>query len=337
MTFKIKIQPSGIEFTAEEGETVVEAARFHDIPMPFSCLGGSCGSCKGKILSGQIRYEEDMLPALSETEKGLNMSLFCQAIAESDLEIEIRSIGVTKDIVVKTLPCRVAQMNKLAPDVMQLFLKLPMVEEFNYLPGQYLDILWRDGRRRSFSIANVAKAHELLEQHVRQIDGGAFTDFVFNEMSEKALLRFEGPLGTFYFREDSPAPKIFIAGGTGFAPMKAMLEQAFALERTEPLYLYWGVRDLQSLYMKELPQQWAEAHENFHFIPVLSEPKEADLWSGRTGFVHQAVLNDFKQLNDFQIYASGPPAMIDAARDTFLQKGMLIDDFFSDPFNFSIN
>jgi len=220
--------------------------------------------------------------------------------------------------------------------VMVLYLKLPAAERLQFLAGQYIDILMKDGKRRSFSIANAPHNDEFIELHVRNIPGGAFTEHVFGQMKEKDMLRFEGPLGTFYLREDSDKPIVFVAGGTGFAPLKGILEHAFASGTLRQMVLYWGARSLQDLYMAELPGKWQQEHDNFTFIPVLSDPHPSDNWQGRTGLVHEAVLADFKDLSGYQVYACGAPAMVEAAHQAFTTtRGLPESEFFSDAFSFS--
>ena len=336
MTYKITVQPSGHQFENEEDETILDAALRQGFAFAYGCRAGSCGACKGKVLEGNFHYDSAQEPlALSEYDKKNNACIFCQAIPDTDLTLEVKEISAAKDIVVKTLPTRVVKMEKLAPDVMRLFLKLPMIERMQFLAGQYLDILLKDGRRRSFSIANAPHDDEFLELHIRKIEGGMFTSFVFDEMQEKALLRIEGPLGTFFYREESDKPLIFIAGGTGFAPIKSILEHVFAEKINRPIYFYWGARDKASLYLSDLVQSWESQHSNFNYIPVLSEPKTDDNWQGRTGWVHQAVADDFADLSPYQIYASGPPEMIAAAQSAFASQGLDMDNFFFDAFTFS--
>lgn len=335
MPFQIEIKPAGHTFSAESNETVLEAALRNGIAFPYSCRSGTCGSCKGKILSGRIDYIDEPI-AISAKEQERGMALFCRARALSDMTIEVKQVSAAKNITVKTTPCRVAKLERLADDVMRLFLKLPQTEQFAYLPGQYVDILLRDGRRRSFSLANLPIPGGMLELHIRRVDDGFFTPQVFTTLQEKALLRIEGPFGAFFLREDSTRPLLFVAGGTGFAPVKAILEAEFAKGATSrEIYFYWGGRHRDLLYLDELPQTWARTQPNFHYVPVLSEASAKDAWTGRTGYVHQAVLEDFTDLSRFEVYACGPPAMIDAARESFRQRGLSDDDFFADAFTFS--
>jgi len=336
MTYRIVIQPSGHEFEIEKEETILDGALRNGFAFSYGCRAGSCGSCRGKVIQGEYRYEDDEKPmALSEHDEKTGMCVFCQAYPDSDMELEVKEISAAKDIVVKTLPCRVTKLEKLAPDVMRMYLKLPMIERMQFLAGQYLDVLLKDGRRRSFSIANGPHDDELMELHVRKIEGGEFTTHVFEGMKEKDILRIEGPLGNFFLRTESERPIIFVAGGTGFAPIKAIIEHAIAEKLKRPVYFYWGARDKASLYMSDLAESWGQELADYRFTPVLANAAAEDQWQGETGMVHEAVLNDFDDLSLFDVYASGPPGMIDAIADTFSEKGMDSDHFYSDAFNFA--
>jgi CDP-4-dehydro-6-deoxyglucose reductase len=250
----------------------------------------------------------------------------------------VRELTGAKDLAIRTLPARVEKVEKPAEDVAVLKLKLPTGERLQFLAGQYIDILLRDGKRRSFSLANAPHDDQFLQLHVRKSPNGAFSRYVFEEMKERAIIRFEGPLGTFYLREEGDKPWIFVAGGTGFAPIKAQIEHTLHHGSDREIILYWGARSLRDLYMPELPARWAADHGNFTFIPVLSDPLAEDAWSGRTGFVHQAVLDDFRDLSGYQVYACGAPAMTDLARATFVaERNLPEDEFYCDAFTPSVD
>jgi CDP-4-dehydro-6-deoxyglucose reductase len=336
MLYHITIQPSGHEFQVAANESVLDAAlREKGSVLPYGCRNGTCGSCMGTILSGEVAYPDGRPPGLSESEQAGGKVLLCQARPRSDLVIEAREVKTGGDIAVRMLPCRVEQRELLAPDVMRLFLKLPNNERLQFLAGQYVDILLADGRRRGFSLANPPHADELLELHVRHVPGGVFTDYVFDKMKDKALLRFQGPLGTFFLREDSSRPIILMGGGTGFAPLKGILEHAFHIGVQRPIHLFWGVRGRRDLYMQDLIQGWLAAHPNLRYTPVLSEPAADDHWDGATGTVVEAVERAYADLSGFDIYMSGPPPMCDAARERFLKLGVPIEQMFSDAFEFA--
>jgi CDP-4-dehydro-6-deoxyglucose reductase len=332
MPFHITIQPSGHSFEAGEGETILESALRHGFTLPYGCRNGACGSCKGKVLSGRVDYGDYQSTALTDEEKAAGFALFCCARPLSDLVIESREVAVAGDIQVKTIPCRVQRIEKPSPDVAVLYLKLPASERLQFLAGQYIDILLKDGKRRSFSLANAPHDDALLQLHVRHVPGGAFTEYVFTSMQEKTILRFEGPLGTFFLREDSDKPIIMLATGTGFAPIKSMLEHAFHVGITRPITLYWGGRHRQDLYMLELPRQWEQSHANFRFVPVLSQPAPEDQWTGRTGHVQDCALADHPDMAGFEVYACGSPAMVNEAHRLLVKAGLPEEAFFSDAF-----
>jgi CDP-4-dehydro-6-deoxyglucose reductase, E3 len=330
---QIIIKPSDHTFACDPDDTVLEAAMKADLILPYGCRNGACGSCKGKLLSGNVDYGPHQASTLTDEEKRDGLALFCCAKPLTDLTIEVREVRRAGDLPIKRLPCRIESIEKPAPDVAIVRLKLPANERLQFLAGQYIDFLLKDGHRRSFSLANPPHDDALLELHIRHLPGGLFTDPLFATYKGREILRLEGPLGTFFLREESDRPMIFVAGGTGFAPIKAMLLHAIHHEVDRPMVLYWGVRGLKDLYMPQLPGTWQQQHPNFTFIPVLSEPAPEDRWPGRTGLVHQAVLDDFKDLSGYQVYACGAPAMIDAARTTFTSmRNLPVDEFFADSF-----
>jgi CDP-4-dehydro-6-deoxyglucose reductase, E3 len=334
--FRVTIKPSSHKFSAEADDNVLASALKAGYALPYGCRNGACGSCKGKILEGRVNYGRYQESALSEAEKALGQALFCQAKPLSDLVIEAHEVAAIKDIPIKTLPCRVQKIVQLASDVMALYVKLPANERMQYLAGQYIDFLLKDGKRRSFSMANPPHDDASLELHVRRFPGGNFSEHVFTTMKERDILRFQGPLGTFFLREDSDKPIVFLASGTGFAPIKAIIEHAFYKGIDREMVLYWGARVRNDLYMAQLPEAWVAANTNFRFVPVLSEALPEDEWRGRTGFVHQAVMEDFASLRGHQVYACGAPAMVEAAHRDFLnQRELPMEEFFSDAFTFS--
>ncbi|MBZ0133296.1 MAG: CDP-6-deoxy-delta-3,4-glucoseen reductase [Rhodocyclaceae bacterium] len=336
MPHRITIESSRHQFDVEPGNTLLRAALDAGINLPYGCRNGACGACKGRVVSGQFDRGDYAEGALSEAEVARGYALFCCARPLSDLVIACREVGSVRDIPVKAMPCRVQKMALLASDVMLLQLKLPASERLQYLAGQYIDILLRGGRRRSFSIANAPQDGDFLELHVRRVPGGHFTRHVFETMQERDILRIEGPHGSFFLQEESTKPVILLAGGTGFAPIKALIEQAWHQPMRRPMTLYWGARDRAGLYMQALAESWVSENDGFGFVPVLSEAQPADDWLGRRGWVHQAVVEDLPDLSGHQVYASGSPAMIDAARHDFISRcGLKDEDFFADAFTFA--
>ncbi|MBS1138832.1 MAG: Ferredoxin:Oxidoreductase FAD/NAD(P)-binding:Oxidoreductase FAD-binding region [Proteobacteria bacterium] len=337
MSYQVTVQPSGKQFAAEADETLLDAALRQGLTLPYGCKDGACGACKGKVVSGTVDHGKSQPHALKDDEKATGLTLYCCAKAESDLVIECKQLSSASDIPVKTLPSRIEKLEKLAPDVIELHLRLPASERLQFWAGQYIDILLKDGKKRSYSLANAPHDDALLQLHIRHVPGGLFTDQVFSTMKVRDILRFNGPHGTFYLREDSKKPMILLAGGTGFAPIKAIVEHAIAEKCERPMFIYWGAKARVDLYQNALPEQWAAEHANIKYIPVLSEPAADDDWTGRTGFVHQAVLADFPDLSGYQAYACGAPVMIDAAKRDFMAKGLPEEEFFADAFTFSTN
>ena len=330
MAFNITIKPSNHQYSCEADETIIESGIKHGFTLPYSCRDGVCGACKGKILEGEVDYGKYQPFALSDAEKAEGMALFCRSKPKSDLVIECREATSSADIPVKTLPCRVQKMEKVADDVMVLYLKLPANERLQFFAGQYIDILQKDDKPRSFSLANAPHDDELLELHVRNIAGGKFTQHVFHEMKEKDILRIKGPLGSFYLREDSSKPILFVASGTGFAPTKAIIEHALQLGVQRPMHFYWGVRKQADLYMMAEIEKWKS--RGVKFTPVVSD----EPWPGRGGFVHEAVLEDFIDLSGYQVYACGSPVMVEAAHREFTTtRDLPPEEFFSDAFTFA--
>ena len=334
MTYQITIQPSGHTCSAKVYETVLESAIEAGFNIPYGCRNGACGSCKGTILSGEVDYGDYARSALSEEEKAAGKALFCCARPLSDLTIECREI-IIGAIARRILPARVERKQQLSHDVMALFLKLPSSERLQFMAGQYIEFLLKDGKRRAFSLANAPHADSLLELHLRLIPGGVFTEYVFNEMPDKAILRIEGPFGSFYYHDDSDKPMIMVAGGTGFAPIKGIIEHMLHNNIQREVTIYWGAKAREDLYMPELPEAWSKQYPHIKFIPVLSEALPQDNWQGRTGLVHQAVLDDIADLSAYEVYCCGAPAMVEVAHVSFLQAGLPEQAFYSDAFNYA--
>ena len=333
MTFLITVQPSGTQFTCESDETVLSAAIRAGVGLPYGCKNGACGSCKGKVLEGAVTHKAHQARALSEQEKLQGMSLFCCALPEADVVIEAREIGGSSDYPIRKMPTRVQSITRAAPDVAIVTLQLPANEALAYRAGQYVEFLLKDGKRRAYSIACAPSLERPLELHIRHLAGGLFTEHVFGAMKERDILRFEGPLGTFFLREESDKPIVLLASGTGFAPVKALVEHLMHLKSTRPVRLYWGGRRPQDLYMDELCQAWTTTMPDFTYVPVVSDALLDDAWTGRTGFVHAAVMQDIPDLSGYQVYACGAPLMVDAARTEYVaQCGLPADEFFADAF-----
>ena len=364
--FHVLVHPDNRIVTARADDTILDAGLREGIALPFECRNGGCGVCKGRILYGTVDYGVYQPGMLTDAEKRDGKALFCCAKPLADVEIEYVPVSAPGGIPVKTYTARVHRLVRLTEDVMQVFLKPEGDAMLHYYAGQYINIILDDGERRSFSFATAphdpayAKGSgkrvggsgrfpqtgasganvsapapgdgDLIELQIRWIQGGRFTTHVFTAMREGDVVRFEGPLGSFFLREDSAKPIIFVAGATGFAPVKSMVEYAFRTGMKRQMILYWGVRSLKNLYLGELPACWQQEHANFKFVPVLSEPRPEDHWTGRTGIVHEAILHDFPNLSAYQIYACGSAAMVAAAHPAFMAHGLTQDDCFSDAF-----
>ncbi|MHB8667312.1 MAG: 2Fe-2S iron-sulfur cluster-binding protein [Burkholderiales bacterium] len=329
--FRLWLHPDGRDVAVRAGETLLEAGLRAGIGLPFECRNGACGKCKCTILHGSVDYGAYQASALTDAEKGLGKALLCAAVPRSDLEIECDAREVDTAALVHTYTGRVHSMERLSDEVMRIMVALPAGESLRFIAGQYINILLADGQRRAFSFANPPHRGEYIELHVRLIPGGRFTTHVFTRMQAGDELRFEGPFGSFYLRE-SDRPIVFVAGATGFAPIKSIVEDAFHRGVRRPMLLYWGVRRPKDLYMMELALSWQREHDNFTFVPVLSEPMPEDRWQARIGLVHEAILHDFPVLKGYEVYVCGSAKMVDTAFPAFLEQGLSEEHCFSDAF-----
>ncbi len=334
MLYKVTVQPSGHQFDVEEGETLLEAAMRQNIDLPYGCRGGVCGSCAGYLVEGEVFYDDEPI-ALDDEMKANNQALFCVAKTSQNLQISVDEIEGLENLDVKQLGCHVSSKNHLCHDVISLQITLDNDERLQYHAGQYIEFILNDGKRRAFSIANAPHRDDLIELHIRHVDGGVFTDFLFQSMPEHSALQMQGPLGSFYLREGRERPLILMGGGTGFGPLKAMIEHIEYVGFKQPVHLFMGVRALRDLYMDKMVKQWMSTNSNLSFVPVLSDPLDEDNWQGDTGFVHQSVAKQFDDLSGFDIYMSGPPPMVNAAVDLFTQQAAAKDCMFSDAFEYS--
>lgn len=335
-TFQITVEPSGRQFSASGQETILAAAIHAGVGLPYGCKDGACGSCKCKKLSGEVTHEAYSENALSEAELAAGLILTCRATATSDVVLESRQVTGANAFPIKKMPVRVNALEKLSHDVMRVQLQLPAHTAFQFHAGQYLEFILRDGSRRAYSMAtppHVAANTPAIELHIRHMPGGKFTDHVFGAMKEKEILRAEGPFGSFFLREDSDKPMVFLASGTGFAPIKALLEHMQHKGMTRPVSLYWGGRRPEDLYMDAWLKELSTTMPNLSYVPVVSDAQPEDNWSGRTGYVHQAVLDDFADLSGHEVYACGAPVVVDAARSSYTsQRGLPEECFFADAF-----
>ncbi len=332
---KVTIKNSGHTFDVRPSQTVLQAAIEAGINLPYGCRNGACGACKAKLLQGTVTHDDYQGSAMSDAELAAGNALLCCARPMEDVTIECREVGGLAGIKPRILPARVAKKEQLAHDVIALHLQLPASERLQFKAGQYIEFILKDGKRRAFSIANAPHDSDFLQLHIRVIAGGVFSEYVEKELQEKAILRLEAPFGSFFLREDSQKPLVMVAGGTGFAPIKGIIEHMLHSNIDREIVLYRGARELRDLYMHDLCEKWAELMPNITYIPVLSEPDENDNWQGRTGLVHQAVLDDISDFSAYQAYVCGAPGMCEVAHTSFVAQGLNIEEFFSDAFTFA--
>lgn len=335
-TFQITVQPSGRMFATQAGETILAAAIRSGVGLPYGCKDGACGSCKCKKISGSVIHENHSDKALSADEEAAGMVLTCCATAQTDVVLESRQVTDVNAFPIKKIPVRVSSLTQLSHDVMQVQLQLPATEKFRYHAGQYIEFVMRDGARRAYSMATAPHSQDTkpgVELHIRHMPGGKFTDHVFAGMKVKDILRVEGPFGSFFLREDSSKPIVMLASGTGFAPIKGLLEHIRHKAITRPVHVYWGGRRPADLYMDTWLRDIAQELPQLTYVPVVSDALPEDAWKGRTGFVHQAVLDDFADLSGYEVYACGAPVVVESARSSYTQmRGLPEDSFFADAF-----
>lgn len=332
MPYQVRIHASEQQFEVGDEELLLDAALRNDVRVSYSCRGGSCGACEALIINGQVGYAGEVLPpALSEDQASKGVTLLCQARAKSDLCIAVKEPRKSENTS-RLLPARIGKLERAADDVMIVTLQLPPNQTLEFAAGQYLDILLRDGKRRSFSLANPPSRNNEIELHIRHVPGGLFTDPLFTTTKEKTVLRLEAPHGAFSFDSDSPRPAIFIAGGTGFAPIQSIVEQLLEDDPAQAIKVYWGVRSQVDLYATATLKRWQQ-HSNIELLPVLSEPKDG--WSGASGWVTDKVAKDYPDIKQYDIYMAGPPPMITAGRNRFIKMGAETSQLHCDSFTYA--
>lgn len=340
MSFQITVEPSGRTFQADADEILLTAGIRQGIGLPYGCKDGACGSCKCKVVSGEVVMGEHQAKALTPEEAAQGLILTCRSTAKSDLVLESKQVVEEGAFAIKKMPVRIFSLERRTSDVMIVKLQVPAGDLMKYRAGQYVDFLLRDGSRRSYSMANaphtVTPETPHIELHIRHMAGGVFTDHVFGAMKEKEIQRIEGPQGSFFLRE-SEKPMVFLASGTGFAPIKALIEEMRSKAVNRSVSFYWGARRPVDLYMHEWVLEQALEMPNLTYIPVVSDALESDAWSGRTGFVHKAVVEDFKNLSNYQVYACGAPVVVDSAKTAYAAMGLPEDEFYADSFTSALD
>lgn len=330
----VTLLPSGRQITCDSEQSILRQALNQGVSLPFSCLSGVCRTCRGRVVDGQVDVGEVHPNYLNDNDRAAGFVHLCQARATADCQIQIHEVDTSQLHDSRSLPGRVMATQRLAPDVMRLQIGLPPNEPLRFHAGQYVSLSIAGGERRFYSIATAPTIEGVrqFELHIRHLPGGVFTDHLFNAMRPRSLARIEGPIGHFYLREDSDKPIILLASGTGFGPIKAIVEYALAQASTRPMHLYWGGRLRRDLYLHELAEGWATAHPHIRYTPVLSQPGEECAWAGREGFVHLAVLEDYPDLAAHQVYACGAPVVVESARRDYVAAGLPEQEFHADSF-----
>lgn len=337
MAYHVNVQPSGREFEVLDSETILEAGIRQGITLPYGCKDGACGSCKCKKISGSVEHKEYQPQALSDADLANNYILTCRAVPSSDLVLESRQVTAAGAFPVRKMPARVMQLDRVSDTVMQITLQLPANAPLQFHAGQYIDFLLADGQRRSYSMATapyqVDPIKPQVHLHIRHMLGGKFTDHVFGTMKEKEILRIEGPFGSFFMRDNSAGPVLFLASGTGFAPIKAMLEQLAQEGCQRPITLYWGANRPGDIYMHQWMLDWAASHNNVTYVPVISDALPEDQWTGLRGLALDVMLQQHPNMQGYQLYACGAPGMVHAAQERAVRDNQLdADNFFADAF-----
>lgn len=334
-SYTIKNLSSGHNFEVSGQETLLDSALRQGRLLPYGCRNGACGACKCLLVEGSVEHDAFLESALTDEEAAEGKILTCRAHPKSDLVVDVHEVERAEEIEIRTLRCKISKVERVAVDVIRLFLRLPEDDALEYIPGQFLEFLLPDGKTRAYSLASRPVRGQDLELHIRHVPGGLFSGQLLNSVKEGSLLRFRGPLGRFFFRQHSLRPILLIAGGTGFAPIKAIIEEMIALGCNRPISLYWGVRAKNNLYLRSVIEEWKAALPNLSFIPVLSEPEPEDEWNGATGLVHQTVLGDHADLSSFDIYVAGPPQLVESVESSFPAQGLDEERLFSDAFSYA--
>ena len=336
MTFKVTVQPAEVSFDVARDEAILAAAIRVGVGLPYGCRDGACGSCKSRLVEGRVMHGVHQSKALSEEDEAAGWILTCCAAPQTDCVIQARTVAGAGEYAPVKMPARVASLLRAADDVIVMQLQLPATAAFRYRAGQYVEFILRDGARRSYSMATAPSllgTPPSIELHLRHLPGGKFTDVVFTTMKVRDILRIEGPFGSFFLREDSDKPLVLLASGTGFAPIKAIIDEMRLKGDPRPMRLYWGCRHLGDLYQHAWAVEAAATLPQLSYIPVLSEARPQDAWQGRVGFVHHAVMADLPDLSGYSVYACGAPVMVDSAQRDFIAHCKLPEDaFFADSF-----
>lgn len=332
MSFRVRLLPSGKEFSAEQTETVLEAALRSGVALKYNCNTGACGGCDGKVISGRVRAANHHDFVLSETQKALGVVLLCCTAAASDLELEVHEAGGVEDIPLQQIATRTERLERLQDDTMILHLRTPRSQSLRFLAGQHLSLAIEGVPTRSKSLASCPCNAMHLQFHIRRVPGDPFSDYVFTQLKPQQTVMIEGPLGSFTLDEASRRPIIFVAYETGFAPIKSIIEHALALELDQPLHLYWMTHQPGDHYLHNLCRSWLDALDNFKYTALSGEPSCGESsWEASTdpaiglrdmAAVGAAIVADYPDLAGYDVYLTAPDSSM-AAMSSLLQRSGL--------------
>jgi CDP-4-dehydro-6-deoxyglucose reductase len=322
MQYQVILEPSGRSFVADDDAPLLDAGLRAGVALPYGCRDGACRSCQGRLVAGEVAYPDGPPECLNELDRLQGWVLLCRARARGNLRLSVEELSPAEAHAVRTLPYRLLTRRALNHDVVELELAPPHWDRLEFVAGQYVDLVLRDGRRRAFSVANAPREDGRVSLHIRRVPGGEFSEYAYAHIQPGAILRLRGGLGAFYLRRESTRPAVMVAGGTGFAPVAAIVDDALESGFDRPIHLYWGVRARRDLYQPERVAAWLAARPDLRYVPVLSEPDPAEPWDGRTGLVHEAVLEDHPDPSSLDVYMSGPPVMVEAGREQLVARGL---------------
>jgi len=327
---QLTLLPERVTIAVRPERSLLESALIAGVPLLHSCRGGSCGACRARLVAGQVAQPHGPGLGLSEEERAAGQILLCRAEPLTDVTVEVRTLRSAAEIEIRKLPCRVERLERLSPDVMGVTLRLPVIEPFRWEPGQFVDLILADGTRRAYSIAAPYAAAARLELHIARVPGGAVSGALFDHLAPGALLSIEGPLGGM----DMPAPVggrlVFVAGGTGYAPLRALLWSLAATGWARPTRLYFGVRRGADLYADAELRALAARHPHFDYVPVSEDGMGPD--DVRVGRVTTVVLAEETTWADVDVVAAGPSVMVEALRAAVCAQGLAAERFYADAF-----
>jgi CDP-4-dehydro-6-deoxyglucose reductase/ferredoxin-NAD(P)+ reductase (naphthalene dioxygenase ferredoxin-specific) len=329
MSFRVSIRQFDAPLPVEMGQTILEAALARDLPYPHGCRSGNCGACKSVLISGEVEMTPYSDYALSDAEKNNGLILACRAVPWSDCEVKFLEADETVAHPLRHMQCRVVDLAAMTHDIRRIRLEVESGGPYTFSAGQYASLEFPGLPPRDYSMAN-RPSETTLEFHIRLLPGGVVTPFVSQRLQIGDRVKVIGPYGTSYLREKHAGPIIALAGGSGLAPIKSIVDRALDLDAKQPIHLYFGVRDERDLYLEDYFRERAAAHPNLTFTPVLSEPSRPT--QRRTGFLADIVRQDFDSVDGAKAYLAGPPVMVETAVAALETLGIRKQDCHADAF-----